>query len=196
MERKPGTRVGALLSMRELDGGTVIEVLGYGEYVGDEIPDEEARGLAEKARQAGEPNPKIVLDNGDVVWGGECWWGPERKFRAMLKRYRKAGYVLQDVRIGDMRHELEGDRIKSLPEIERQAIGRQQQPKQPPPEPVECPQCGWKGMSNEMVVSQRELEAALQAVQEGLRYSDVRVRCPKCRYASPRSANQKSQMEA
>lgn len=22
-------------------------------------------------------NPKIILDDGEVVWGCECWWGPE-----------------------------------------------------------------------------------------------------------------------
>lgn len=27
-------------------------------------------------------NPKIVLDNGDVVWGFQCWWGPLERTRA------------------------------------------------------------------------------------------------------------------
>ena len=22
-------------------------------------------------------DPKIILDDGEVVWGCECWWGPE-----------------------------------------------------------------------------------------------------------------------
>lgn len=24
--------------------------------------------------------PKIVLDDGQVVWGAECWWGPESTY--------------------------------------------------------------------------------------------------------------------
>jgi hypothetical protein len=30
------------------------------------------------------PNPKIVLDNGETVWGCECWWGPEDKIKNMI----------------------------------------------------------------------------------------------------------------
>ena len=29
----------------------------------------------------GFPNPKIELDNGDVVWGYQCWWGREDKVK-------------------------------------------------------------------------------------------------------------------
>lgn len=34
--------------------------------------DERAAELAERMAQ----NPKIVLDDGEVVWGFECWWAP------------------------------------------------------------------------------------------------------------------------
>lgn len=27
----------------------------------------------------GAPNPKITLDNGDVIWGYECWWSPVKR---------------------------------------------------------------------------------------------------------------------
>lgn len=55
-----------------------IQLIGFGEYTGDEVPSEEAAGpMAKAMHEVGIPNPKIVLDNGEVVWGCECWWGPE-----------------------------------------------------------------------------------------------------------------------
>lgn len=41
-------------------------------------------------------NPKIELDNGDVVWGYQCWWGPEERWPEIAK-----GRTVHDVRIGD-----------------------------------------------------------------------------------------------
>lgn len=97
MRTEQGQRVFAVLS------ATVDEVslLGFGIYVGDEVPPapmgfvcavyrvttwEEFDRVA--AEDAGcEPNPatrptspKIVLDDGEVVWGAECWWGPEARY--------------------------------------------------------------------------------------------------------------------
>ena len=62
-----GSRVGAILSAND----EVVNLLGYGVYSGDEIPPD---GFL---NEAGATNPKITLDNGDVVWGYQCWWGPE-----------------------------------------------------------------------------------------------------------------------
>jgi hypothetical protein len=36
-------------------------------------------------------NPCIRLDSGDIVWGMECWWGPEEKVREQLERWQRAG---------------------------------------------------------------------------------------------------------
>ncbi len=98
---KQGERVYAVLAATPEE----VSLLGFGVYVGDEVPPapmgfvravfgantwEEFDRVA--AADAGcEPNPaarptnpKIVLDNGEVVWGAECWWGPEAgyaKFR-------------------------------------------------------------------------------------------------------------------
>ena len=33
----------------------------------------------EICQELGLKNPKIRLDSGEVVWGYECWWGPEEK---------------------------------------------------------------------------------------------------------------------
>lgn len=61
-------RVGAIQKADE----TTVYMYGYGEYLGDaESP-------------LGIPNPKIQLDNGDIVWGYQCWWGPEEKVKNMI----------------------------------------------------------------------------------------------------------------
>lgn len=55
-----------------------IYIFGRGTLVGREVPDESAVGaFADFLRHRNEKNPKILLDNGSVVWGCECWWGPE-----------------------------------------------------------------------------------------------------------------------
>ena len=58
-------RVLALRDANETD----VNIYGYGTYVGDE-PCPYFYDI---------PNPKIVLDSGEVVWGCECWWGDIEK---------------------------------------------------------------------------------------------------------------------
>lgn len=67
---KKGDRVGAILGQTD-DG---VEFLGYGVYQGEEVPSSDAVGLFGKiARELQNPNPKILLDSGKIVWGCECW---------------------------------------------------------------------------------------------------------------------------
>lgn len=70
-----GTRVGAIRNANE----ETVYLYGYGTYVGDEIPPVEKRLFGLEI-----PNPKIVLDNGSVVWGRECWWGSEEQIKEMI----------------------------------------------------------------------------------------------------------------
>jgi hypothetical protein len=104
----PPYRVGAWLSADNEE----VRLLGYGLYVGDEVPprpmgftaqllgvgtweewdkvmaeslvaeggltEDEAREAVAKGTKI-KANPKIILDDGKVVWGAECWWGPEEK---------------------------------------------------------------------------------------------------------------------
>lgn len=67
----PGTRVFAVLSATE----TVIDYLGEGVYEGDQP----CPYLFEN------PNPKIVLDTGETVWGMQCWWGPLERWDEFAK---------------------------------------------------------------------------------------------------------------
>lgn len=70
-----------------------IRAFGFGEYVGDEVPPSDTGGLGPILHEAKQLNPKIVLDNGDVVWGCECWWGNEERFYKEMHRGRKIVFV-------------------------------------------------------------------------------------------------------
>ena len=80
---KIGERVGALLRATKDE----VEVLGYGVYEGDDVPDDAAGGMASLVRAAGIKNPKIRLDSGKVVWGCECWWGSEEETKKRVAQY-------------------------------------------------------------------------------------------------------------
>lgn len=84
MTEQIGMRIGAILSANR---GTV-KFLGYGTYQGDQVHPE-----------FGFPNPKLVLDNGDTVWGCECWWGPEEQIRKEIE-----GHKIEEVRIRETTH--------------------------------------------------------------------------------------------
>lgn len=78
-----GDRVGAILSA---DAGR-IEFLGYGVYEGMIVPE-----LPMGVQQVyGNPfaQAKITLDNGDVVWGGECRWDSQKAVRKQLKEAKE-----------------------------------------------------------------------------------------------------------
>jgi len=66
--RNVGDRIGAVLSATE----TQVNFIGYGTYQGKHIPPDDVGGF-----NLGHPNPKLVMDDGTVVWGCECWWGGE-----------------------------------------------------------------------------------------------------------------------
>jgi hypothetical protein len=82
---KVGERVGCFLS---IVGDTAL-FLGFGVYVGDEVPPNDGRkSLTEFLAGERRSNPKIVLDSGDIVWGCECWWGPEDEVKDQLTKLK------------------------------------------------------------------------------------------------------------
>lgn len=80
-DAKAGDRVGAI---SHTEGDTVY-IFGYGVYTGDEVPVGAGGFMGRVLCRAKKPNPKIVLDNGKVVWGCECWWGPEDDVKRSLE---------------------------------------------------------------------------------------------------------------
>ena len=102
-----GERVGAI----HTTSADEVQLFGFGVYAGREVPCEEAAGwLADMAREMGHDNPKIVLDSGKVVYGCECWFGPEAEVREMIGDRRvvevdidaaRAEYREREVRNGE-----------------------------------------------------------------------------------------------
>ena len=78
-------------------------IFGCGVYVGDEVPDSTATGNARMMYEEGVANPKIILDSGKVVWGCECWWGPEEQLEEKTQ-----GREVVEVNIDDSRKQAGG----------------------------------------------------------------------------------------
>ena len=71
-----GDRVGAIQKADD----TTVHFYGYGTYKGKTVPPENVGGFNFDHY----PNPTIELDNGQKVYGCECWWGPEEKVKSMI----------------------------------------------------------------------------------------------------------------
>ncbi len=100
-----GERVGCISS----GDSDTLKVLGYGVYESDEVPTEAVGDFADFMRGNGMKNPKIRLDSGKVVYGCECWWGPEEAVKARVAVYKN----VVDVDIDELRrayHEAEQKR--------------------------------------------------------------------------------------
>ena len=77
------TRVAAMAGQNEdeYEDEDVVNLYGFGVYVGDEIPPPDANPII----NFGEPNPKIILDDGTIIWGCECWWAEESMIKNKIK---------------------------------------------------------------------------------------------------------------
>lgn len=96
--RTPGERIGAILSVKD-----TVRFLGYGSYAGHEVPPNTGpKSMTGMLHEAGATNPKLVLDNGLVVWGCECWWDSESAVKAKLEQYAGDGLDVVDVTPAEM----------------------------------------------------------------------------------------------
>lgn len=97
-----GDRVGAM----ESANNTTVRMYGFGVYQGEcERPDDSPgifgtiaeirqtlkeehpqwdEAKLEETVKALRTNPCIKLDNGQLVWGCQCWWGPEESVRKAI----------------------------------------------------------------------------------------------------------------
>lgn len=95
MKAQVGTRVGAILSATS----DTVHFLGYGVYDGEHeppfgpfgMPKEEHDKIINEMKSSGQlpadyawKNPRITLDDGRIVWGTQCWWGPEETIRQKI----------------------------------------------------------------------------------------------------------------
>lgn len=91
-----GARVGAILS----HDYSQVHLLGFGVYDGEHeppfgpmgMPKDEYEVLLQEMKRKGLvsqdytwKNPRITLDDGRVVWGCQCWWGPEEAIRKRIE---------------------------------------------------------------------------------------------------------------
>jgi hypothetical protein len=81
MSRTIGDRIGAILSS---DPKTV-KLIGFGVYAGREVPSGDAVGIGSALHEMGIYNPKLVMDDGQIVWGCECWWGTESEVKSRIE---------------------------------------------------------------------------------------------------------------
>ena len=94
MKVKVGDRVGAINGLVEKDGKKVLEIFGFGTYIGEKVPeDDNVKFFGISLKEIGRANPCILLDNGKKVYGCECWWGPEEKVKKAIEEWIKAGEV-------------------------------------------------------------------------------------------------------
>lgn len=76
--RKEGDRVGAIIGSND-DGS--VDYLGIGTYLGwkkpSEFPEEDrpVGFFGDEITKQDYENAVIKLDDGNIVWGCECWWG-------------------------------------------------------------------------------------------------------------------------
>ena len=92
---KIGDRVGAFLAIQNGVG----QFLGFGTYMGDEIPPNEGpESLTSLLAEMGQTNPKILLDDGEVVWGCECWWSGEEETEIILSQNERVDVSIKDAR--------------------------------------------------------------------------------------------------
>lgn len=88
-----GDRVIAILSYDDQAGK--VYSFGSGTYEGKFPLPEWALGY-----NFGQENPKITLDNGDVVWGCECWWGSEECIKNLFPEDK---YMWESVKVSNYR---------------------------------------------------------------------------------------------
>lgn len=93
---KIGDRVGAILKATD----DTVDLIGYGQYVGDEIPHAMVAGMGELLREMERPNPRIQLDSGQDVFGCECWWGTEVEVLKIIGERRIVNVDIDNIRSG------------------------------------------------------------------------------------------------
>lgn len=79
---EPGDRIMAVRNYDEKQ--KVLYIFGAGTYQGRELPTDDVPG-GRDLRMREIENPKLVMDDGTVVWGMESWWGPEENIKAMFE---------------------------------------------------------------------------------------------------------------
>lgn len=86
MGAKIGERVMAICGMNEEKN--VVEVFGSGVRIADAVPPDGVFMVGIDMHKIGHENPCILLDNGEEVFGCECWWGPEESLKKRIEGFK------------------------------------------------------------------------------------------------------------
>ena len=97
MSTPVGSRIGAILKATQ----TTVHLIGFGEYVGNEVPTAEAAGIGKIMHENSITSPKLVMDDGQIAWGCECWWGPEDQIRAKIEGLEVIPVNMTEARKGE-----------------------------------------------------------------------------------------------
>lgn len=97
-----GDRVGVIWGA---DSDHEIRIAGFGVRVEDSVPTGAVGWWAELLKEAHAPNPTIQLDSGEIVYGCECWWGPEAAIKRRLSQCEDQGAEVQTVSVADRREQ-------------------------------------------------------------------------------------------
>lgn len=91
-----GARVGAFLSSDSK--AKVLKFLGYGTYEGKEAPPKKEGDFIS---QLGIPTPKLKLDNGETVWGYQCYWSAQDEMEERIQGLIDNGFTITEVKLSD-----------------------------------------------------------------------------------------------
>ncbi len=107
-------RVGAISHLSERT--KTLYIYGFGEYIGDEIPYEAVGFFADVAKQQKHKVPKIMLDNGKIIYGCECWWGDDVEVKKIVNELKEKGYKIVYVDIDRERDEFKRNCLRNKEE--------------------------------------------------------------------------------
>lgn len=84
-----GDRVGAVNCFDK----NTLSLFGFGVYVCEEVPPEDGIRYSKIMSSGNQKDHKILLDDGNIIYGSECWLFDETEVRKSMKRYETVEYV-------------------------------------------------------------------------------------------------------
>lgn len=99
-----GSKVGCILTRTD----TEMKVLGFGQLIGYEVPPPDPilqtiNAFYASAVTNNSITPKIKLENDEIVWGCECWWGPRNMIELVIQRAKEEGKKIIDIKPSEAR---------------------------------------------------------------------------------------------
>lgn len=94
----------------------VLYIFGRGKYIGETVPKGAGGFLGSVLEQKEVKNPTIELDGGELVYGCECWWGPEAACEKKFSNFEK----IETVSIAESRKAAEEEVTRMKAQVEKE----------------------------------------------------------------------------